>query len=64
MAKRDNDLEFSVNAAFDDERAVDDKLPLYLMNGSLGAGKTSVLEFLLQQNGSTKIGRASCRERV
>lgn len=51
MAKRDNDLEFSVNAAFDDERAVDDKLPLYLMNGSLGAGKTSVLEFLLQQSG-------------
>lgn len=39
MAKRDNDLEFSVNAAFDDERAVDDKLPLYLMNGSLGAEK-------------------------
>lgn len=50
MAKRDNDLEFSVNAAFDDERAVIDKVPLYLVNGSLGAGKTSVLEFLLQQS--------------
>ena len=50
MAKRDDDLEFSVNAAFDDERAVIDKVPLYLVNGSLGAGKTSVLEFLLQQS--------------
>lgn len=50
MAKRDNDLEFSVNAAFDDERAVIDKVSLYLVNGSLGAGKTSVLEFLLQQS--------------
>ena len=39
MAKRDDDLEFSVNAAFDDERAVIDKVPLYLVNGSLGAGK-------------------------
>lgn len=45
MAKRDSDLEFSINAAFDDERAVNDTLPLYLVNGSLGAGKTSVLEF-------------------
>ncbi len=50
MAKRDDDLEFSVNAAFDEARAVVDKVPLYLMNGSLGAGKTSVLEFLLQQS--------------
>ena len=50
MAKRDNDLEFSMNAAFDDEREVVDKVPLYLVNGSLGAGKTSVLEFLLQQD--------------
>lgn len=50
MAQRDNDLEFSVNAAFDEARAVVDKVPLYLMNGSLGAGKTSVLEFLLQQS--------------
>jgi len=48
MAKRDNDLEFSINAAFDDERAANDTLPLYLVNGSLGAGKTSVLEFLLR----------------
>ena len=48
MAKRDNDLEFSINAAFDDECAVNDTLPLYLVNGSLGAGKTSVLEFLLR----------------
>ena len=31
MAKRDDDLEFSVNAAFDDERAVIDKVPLYLV---------------------------------
>ncbi|QWQ32596.1 hypothetical protein KOY48_01955 [Candidatus Minimicrobia naudis] len=50
MAKRDNDLEFSINAPFDDGRAVIDKVPLYLVNGSLGAGKTSVLEFLLQQS--------------
>ena len=50
MAKRDGDLEFSVNAAFDEARAVIDKVPLYLVNGSLGAGKTSVLEFLLQQS--------------
>ena len=50
MAKRDDDLEFSVNAAFDEVRAVVDKVPLYLVNGSLGAGKTSVLEFLLQQS--------------
>ena len=50
MAKRDKDLEFSMNAAFDEERAVVDKIPLYLINGSLGAGKTSVLEFLLQQS--------------
>ncbi len=50
MAKRDNDLEFSMNAAFDEARAVVDKVPLYLINGSLGAGKTSVLEFLLQQS--------------
>ena len=50
MAKRDDDLEFSINAPFDDGRAVIDKVPLYLVNGSLGAGKTSVLEFLLQQS--------------
>jgi hypothetical protein len=50
MAKRDDDLEFSVNAAFDEARAVVDRVPLYLVNGSLGAGKTSVLEFLLQQS--------------
>ena len=50
MAKRDDDLEFSVNAAFDEARTVVDKVPLYLVNGSLGAGKTSVLEFLLQQS--------------
>lgn len=50
MAKRDDDLEFSVNAAFDEARAVVDKVPLYLVNGSLGSGKTSVLEFLLQQS--------------
>lgn len=50
MAKRDDDLEFSVNAAFDEARVVVDKVPLYLVNGSLGAGKTSVLEFLLQQS--------------
>ena len=37
MAKRDDDLEFSVNAAFDEARAVVDKVPLYLVNGSLGA---------------------------
>jgi hypothetical protein len=43
MAKRDDDLEFSVNAAFDEARAVVDKVPLYLVNGSLGAGKTSVV---------------------
>ena len=50
MAKRDDDLEFSVNAAFDEAREVVDKVPLYLVNGSLGSGKTSVLEFLLQQS--------------
>ena len=50
MAKRDDDLEFSINAPFDDGRAIVDKVPLYLVNGSLGAGKTSVLEFLLQQS--------------
>ena len=50
MAKRDDDLEFSVNAAFDEARVVVDKVPLYLVNGSLGAGKTSMLEFLLQQS--------------
>ena len=50
MVKRDDDLEFSINAPFDDGRAVIDKVPLYLVNGSLGAGKTSVLEFLLQQS--------------
>ena len=49
MAKRDDDLEFSINAAFDEARTVVDKVPLYLVNGSLGAGKTSVLEFLLRQ---------------
>ena len=50
MAKRDDDLEFSVNAAFDEARTIVDKVPLYLVNGSLGAGKTSVLEFLLRQS--------------
>lgn len=50
MAKRDDDLEFSINAAFDEARTIVDKVPLYLVNGSLGAGKTSVLEFLLQQS--------------
>lgn len=49
MAKRDDDLEFSINAAFDEARTIVDKVPLYLVNGSLGAGKTSILEFLLQQ---------------
>lgn len=53
MTKRDDDLEFSVNAAFDEARAVVDKVPLYLVNGSLGAGKTSVLEFLLRQSDFT-----------
>ena len=33
MAKRDDDLEFSINAPFDDGRAVIDKVPLYLVNG-------------------------------
>ena len=50
MAKRDDDLEFSINAAFDEARTIVDKVPLYLVNGSLGAGKTSVLEFLLRQS--------------
>ena len=50
MAKRDDDLEFSINAAFDEARTIVDKVPLYLVNGSLGAGKTSILEFLLQQS--------------
>lgn len=53
MAKRDDDLEFSINAAFDEARTIIDKVPLYLVNGSLGAGKTSVLEFLLQQRDFT-----------
>ena len=53
MAKRDDDLEFSINAAFDETRTIVDKVPLYLVNGSLGAGKTSVLEFLLQQRDFT-----------
>ena len=50
MAKRDDDLEFSINAAFDETRTIVDKVPLYLVNGSLGAGKTRVLEFLLRQS--------------
>ena len=50
MAKRDDDLEFSINAAFDEAWTIVDKVPLYLVNGSLGAGKTSVLEFLLRQS--------------
>ena len=37
-------------AAFDEARSTVDKVPLYLINGSLGAGKTSVLEFLLRQS--------------
>ena len=37
-------------AAFDEACSTVDKVPLYLINGSLGAGKTSVLEFLLQQS--------------
>lgn len=53
MAKRDDDLEFSINAAFDETRTIVDKVPLYLVNGSLGVGKTSVLEFLLQQRDFT-----------
>ena len=67
MAKRDGDLEFSVNAAFDEARAVVDKVPLYLVNGSLGAGKTSVLEFLLQQsdyNGARVIENEYANENV
>ena len=39
-----------------DGRAVIDKVPLYLVNGSLGAGKTSVLEFLLQQSDYKALG--------
>lgn len=46
MAQRDNDLEFSLNAAFDEQRTQPGLVPLYLINGSLGAGKTSVLEYL------------------
>ena len=53
MAKHDDDLEFSINAAFDEARTIVDKVPLYLVNGSLGAGKTSVLEFLLRQRDFT-----------
>ena len=49
MAQRDNDLEFSLNAAFDEQRTQPGLVPLYLINGSLGAGKTSVLEYLLRQ---------------
>lgn len=49
MAKRDGDLEFSMNAAFDENRTTVDKVPLYLINGSLGAGKTTVLEYMLAQ---------------
>ena len=41
MAKRDDDLEFSINAPFDDGRAIIDKVPLYLVNGSLGATSKS-----------------------
>lgn len=37
-----------MNAAFDEARTAVDLVPLYLVNGSLGAGKTSLLEFLLQ----------------
>lgn len=49
MAKRDGDLACSMLAAFDEAWAADDnKVPLYLLNGSLGAGKTSVLEYLLR----------------
>ena len=49
MAQRDNDLEFSLNAAFDEQCTQPGLVPLYLINGSLGAGKTSVLEYLLRQ---------------
>ena len=49
MAKRDSDFEFSMYAAFDEDRTTVDKVPLYLINGSLGAGKTTVLEYLLRQ---------------
>lgn len=49
MAQRDNDLEFSLNAAFDEQRTQPGLVPLYLINGSLGTGKTSVLEYLLRQ---------------
>ena len=53
MAIRVDDLEFSLNAAFDEARTIVDKVPLYLVNGSLGTGKTSVLEFLLRQRDFT-----------
>lgn len=45
-----SDFEDHAAAAFDETRSMVDKVPLYLINGSLGAGKTSVLEFLLQQS--------------
>lgn len=47
MTVCDTEFEDFALAAFDDDRSVIDKIPLYLVNGSLGAGKTSVLEFLL-----------------
>lgn len=49
MAKRDDDLKLTLEAAFDEEWDTKDKIPLYIVSGTLGAGKTSVLEFLLQQ---------------
>lgn len=67
MAKRDDDLEFSMNAAFDEARSVTDTVPLYLVNGSLGAGKTSLLEFLLRQtqfSGSRVIENEFANENV
>ena len=50
MTVCDTESEDFALAAFDDDRSVVDKIPLYLVNGSLGAGKTSVLEFLLRQD--------------
>lgn len=50
MTVCDFEFEDFALAAFDDDRSVVDKVPLYLVNGSLGAGKTSILEFLLRQN--------------
>ena len=50
MTAVDDEFDDFALAAFDDACSVVDKVPLYLVNGSLGAGKTSVLEFLLGQS--------------